>query len=592
MSQIVLKSIGEKDFLSLDFFIPYYQRGYRWTPRQVEELLNDIYEFGLRSDKSDGEFYCIQPLVVIRHKEDPNKWEVIDGQQRLTTLYILLTYLKDAREIIFSNSDLYNVQYETRVNSQDFLVEVGNTRELNMSNPDYYHMSQAYLTIKAWFERAGINKGKFLNPLLNTRLKDGIDPENNVRFIWYEVEALENQASNEKSVIDIFNRLNKGKIPLTNAELVKALFFIHEEKNKDEIQIKMGTEWDTMEYTLQDPAFWSFITKKPFKGSNHIEILFDLVVNKYKDSVDLVKYKGDKLYTFLVFNELVNPNNQTFVPKDDLWKDIKTMYRILLDFYNNPLFYHLIGFLIHSKTVGKDVTLAGIIALFNLDTKEKFVDSLKRIIYPHVKRDISTLSYTEDYDEITDILFLYNVLSSLESNYIRFPFDKYATEIWSLEHIHAQNTEALNKKQKKLLLESQLAFFASRNTSFIKRIKDLIETENINDAVFNQLENEIFAKYSDNIGEHSIQNLALLRKSDNSALNNNIFPIKRDFIKDLDEKGSFIPIGTKNVFMKYYSKNVEQNVMWDVSDQKEYLTEIEKTLLKYFPSFKNELNED
>ena len=46
------------------FFIPDYQRGYKWEKDQVEDLLNDIYEFML-ADKGDvGESYCIQPLLV------------------------------------------------------------------------------------------------------------------------------------------------------------------------------------------------------------------------------------------------------------------------------------------------------------------------------------------------------------------------------------------------------------------------------------------------------------------------------------------------------------------------------------------------
>ena len=85
---------------------------------------------------------------------------------------------------------------------------------------------------------------------------------------------------------------------------------------------------------------------------------------------------------------------------------------------------------------------------------------------------------------------------------------------------------------------------------------------------------------------------ALLSKDDNSALNNNIFPIKRDKIKELDEKGSFIPICTKNVFLKYYSKNVEQNVKWDKDDRLAYLEEIKETLKNYLPKFKRVADEN
>ena len=58
---IELKSV--KELLGMKFFIPSYQRGYRWTDRQVKDLLNDLWEFA-RQKNADYNFYCVQPLVV------------------------------------------------------------------------------------------------------------------------------------------------------------------------------------------------------------------------------------------------------------------------------------------------------------------------------------------------------------------------------------------------------------------------------------------------------------------------------------------------------------------------------------------------
>jgi hypothetical protein len=84
--------------------------------------------------------------------------------------------------------------------------------------------------------------------------------------------------------------------------------------------------------------------------------------------------------------------------------------------------------------------------------------------------------------------------------------------------------------------------------------------------------------------------MALLSSKDNSCLSNSIFPIKKDKIKELDEKGSFIPIGTKNVFLKYYSKDVEQNVSWNIEDQNAYFAELKKILKDYLPKITNNEN--
>ena len=78
---IMTKTIAElKDHR---FYVPSYQRGYRWTEHEVTALLDDIYEFSTEG----GKRYCLQPLIV-KHRDD-GSFEVVDGQQRLTTVYIL-----------------------------------------------------------------------------------------------------------------------------------------------------------------------------------------------------------------------------------------------------------------------------------------------------------------------------------------------------------------------------------------------------------------------------------------------------------------------------------------------------------------------
>lgn len=85
MSCLTEKTIGE--LLENKFFIPSYQRGYRWTERQVEDLLNDVWDFITKTGKKDNEWYCLQPVVV---KKTNNHYEVLDGQQRLTTIFLIL----------------------------------------------------------------------------------------------------------------------------------------------------------------------------------------------------------------------------------------------------------------------------------------------------------------------------------------------------------------------------------------------------------------------------------------------------------------------------------------------------------------------
>lgn len=92
MSKIGLCTISELSVEKFDsshteirkFEIPSYQRGYRWTDIQVNALLNDVYNFHEYRIDAQAK-YCLQPIVVTR-AADGVSWEVIDGQQRLTTL--------------------------------------------------------------------------------------------------------------------------------------------------------------------------------------------------------------------------------------------------------------------------------------------------------------------------------------------------------------------------------------------------------------------------------------------------------------------------------------------------------------------------
>ena len=118
------------------FFIKDYQRGYRWEEQQVESLLDDLLEFG--SSNNNTFKYCMQPLVVkkLKHDEvacecelselitpdsvankesvpsnDGGMWELIDGQQRLTTTLLILNSCYEAQK--YPPAPPYQIYYNT-----------------------------------------------------------------------------------------------------------------------------------------------------------------------------------------------------------------------------------------------------------------------------------------------------------------------------------------------------------------------------------------------------------------------------------------------------------------------------------------------
>lgn len=201
-SKIALKTVNE--LLNENFFIPSFQRGYRWTSEEVKDLLDDLLEFHGK-EKSKEEFYCLQPIVVTPIN---SKFSVIDGQQRLTTIYIILSHLEYLMTVLGKKK--FTLEFETRKDSGIFLEKSTRKRDENI---DYFHICQALETVENWFAlKDGSAQINILHTLTN-------ETGNNVQVIWYEVPN-----TTENDAIEIFTRINMGKIPLTNAELIKALF--------------------------------------------------------------------------------------------------------------------------------------------------------------------------------------------------------------------------------------------------------------------------------------------------------------------------------------------------------------------------------
>lgn len=129
------------------FYVPAYQRGYRWSKNEVETLLNDISEYGRKPKKNDNENYCLQPIVVRNWNE---KFELIDGQQRLTTLYLIYVYMNKASNG-FMSEPKFSLSYETREESVNFLKNPTETKKED--NIDFFFIYNAYKSIQDWFQK-------------------------------------------------------------------------------------------------------------------------------------------------------------------------------------------------------------------------------------------------------------------------------------------------------------------------------------------------------------------------------------------------------------------------------------------------------
>ncbi|MBN2282204.1 MAG: DUF262 domain-containing protein [Candidatus Marinimicrobia bacterium] len=553
-----LKSINE--LLNYDFFIPYYQRGFRWDNNQVNDLLNDIYDFYKKKKLSENEFYCLQPIVVT---PTDGKYTLIDGQQRLTTIYIIMAVLDEVMRMLGKTK--FSLEYQTREDSEVFLKDIDYIKRDD--NIDYFHMCQAKETIEDWFSKKdGGVKVNLLNTLLN-------EEGNNVRIIWYEVDSTIDP-------INLFTNLNMGKIPLTNAELIKALFlnrdnFIDEknEKAKQLRQLEIASDWDRIEQTLREEEFWYFLQDDNNHYDNHIEIIFDLISeNMVKRGT---KEHYDKYYTFRFFHE-------KFKQKSDIeenWKEIKNYFQTFRDWFKNKELYHLIGFLITT-----DVSLKYLYEESKIHTKKEF----KKFLIEAVKKQISSvkieeLTYQEDKSVLRNVLLLFNIVTILqnEKTNLRFQFGRYKNENWDIEHIHAVKSEMPTSRVEQLDWLRQVKDYTD-DSDLLKQVTDYLETQAQDRKYdFEELYDLVIKKYSEEGRDediNDISNLTLLDSGTNRGYKNAVFPIKRKTIIEKDETGTFIPLCTKNVFLKYYTRKLEQMSLLGKEDRMAYKTILVKTI--------------
>lgn len=621
-NKIELKSVSE--LLGMNFFIPSYQRGYRWTDQQVKDLLNDIWEFSQKK-KQEPEFYCLQPLVVKRKEDNilgrikeaktlkeiesllKGSWEVIDGQQRLTTIFIILSELK--------GENVYSLEYETRNDSKDFLNNIDENKK--DGNIDYYHICQSKQTISSWFGNNEVKISKFKDALLN-----------NVNFIWYE--------SVDEDPIKVFTRLNIGKISLTNAELIKALFLNRSnfgEKDSEHLKLRqqeIASEWDNIEYTLQNDEFWLFLHEKGYDRPTRIDFIFDLICEQ--DSSKLFRKKNneeeidngkmdtaigtDEYRTFRYFYEYFKQGNTDKTKIEICWSKVKDYFQTFKEWFDDLELYHYIGYLIEYG-----YSISGLVS--------KRYDSIDKVLFvKYLKAEMKKIiegcptldfQYKEDgTDKVKckPILLFHNIQTVVNQNknnlnnedyklgvFYKFPFHLYKLESWDVEHINSNTTndEEAADTQKEWLLNVYLS--ADDDTQ--QKIQSYFKSaEDEKGKLFEEIK-QIIPQNEEWTPEEKnrIWNYTLLDSSTNRSYGNALFPGKRRVIIGKDKglaiaipkiskdgkfqlsdetnaKSSFVPPCTKQVFMKYYSATMNDANYWTKVDAEGYMKDIEHCVKK------------
>lgn len=546
-----------KELNNICFIVPEYQRGYRWQKEEVKKLLEDLEDFFNILEESNIDeylYYSLQPVVV---SKENNKYKIIDGQQRITTLYILFKYfqLKLCEEII----------YKTREDNADYLNNLD--EDSAKDNIDFYNMFMAFKTIKEYFVNK--NKENFQKYM-----------EEKIKIIWYEIDENEDE-------LEVFERLNIGKIPLNDTELSKAMFLSKELSENDNILNNKAEIWYELEINLRENDDKLYCIYNNITQSDMMKITDDnYIIN---DKI----LRIEMYLKLLVDKNIINDDNnyreyfeQRFKNKQlnddwDLLEDYKRYLENMGRYEQKKCLqedlYHLIGYTITTKLC----TIREIIEKFKERSNSNDVIDF---LYEKIKQDIDKLNevITEltygDKSKVFKILFLYdNILYAQEQDGNGFPYNKFKLSQYSIEHIHAQKVHSRDIHNKDEYFNQLIEFLEkekNENNEFkgeieglINDIKRQIKKKNRSDEENNEICENI-DKRIDALGIlDQIGNLALLDIKTNNKLNNKTYREKKKWLHDNQIAiTNFIPKNTQNIFY-----NNTQDEIWSYTKREEYV---------------------
>ena len=596
----------------ISFFIPSYQRGYRWGSVEILRLLADINNF---DPVQDGEFYCLQP-VVVRFDKINNYWRLIDGQQRLTTIFLILSTWEKSP---------FTILYE---------------RDEEKSPVEQYYLKNAISTIEKW-GKSHVN----LKSIICQRLKDIC------RIIWYQIPNYESEEISLIKEHDFFLHLNSGKIALTDAELVKACL-LHKQQKIDvdsasfnQQQLRRASQWDLMERRLREKDFWRFIAGRRDIPSSALDYILEILYYKYDKPENEYNTRQNPIFSW------IESADSQLCNTDKLWNELWTTFHRLEGWYNDPTIYNLIGVLStrqsRSEIVSKRIVAAlkewekdgmtkpkfimwlwtevmsGLVSKEDI-IKAKFLSNLSWNEYVQlVESDLSNkipsyhnYHYKNTRKKVFDILLLLNiVLINPSVTGRKFPFNEFnsSKSVWNIEHISHNNPknnqkllEALramrdyipptNKKDGQANdtasanlwknLPEQIRNDFNNVISILEKI-DISDGNEARDFPANPNESQrkdiaIVDKFKEDylpISDKEIMtlgNLTLLTERPNKGISNNFFFNKRTLLAKYQAEGCFIPPMTLNVFTKWYTTDYDQPLFWRKQNRLEYLKALDK----------------
>lgn len=590
MSELLhnVETIFKKDdgFLGMhqmNFYnIPLYQRGYKWTTKQVEKLLYDIDRF----TPMTGKFYCVQNITLV--PQEKGYFNVVDGQQRLATMALILSRL-DKKELVkhkvrFPKNSIrektnkfinkYITDTETNLFDEFSDWEDFSNRYPEFDHQDIYFLFQAYAAIDDWFNNRD-DQDEYRDKLLK-----------HVKFITNYIEG-----ENEER---IFGNLNSKRIYLDGADLVRAILITrvtNEEAGSDnplkdkirinERRVRIGWQLDEVN------RWWS---------DENVQVYFDpwlKVPSSGEIAFNTEKYPINRLLTLFAESENNDELSLDIIEDYDsaleLYKKINKLHETLKDWYSDKEIYHYLGFLFAQVRSKKDFDFAKIWNYWKNESVKR--SDFKFYLLREIKKEIfgsEPISevfgenknwYEGDNQTLVQILLMLDIIDAnkdYKDKLLSPAFFKTGNDI---EHIFPQTPQNIEE-------EGDFIKFLLKYDEKLKKNKLLkrFELEKDDPEYQSELE-DFFESYTKKISIHSIGNLVLLYNSLNRSIKNNPYAFKRRKVMQYFNDGNFIQPHTLKVFARYFQKDGTTGLdleHWTEDDINSNEEAIKETLFNFF----------
>lgn len=581
-----------------DFFnIPEYQRGYKWTVDNIIQLLEDLK--GFKQNSSD-EFYCLQNITITKTNINGHScFNVIDGQQRLTTLFILISYIQRnmSNKVLSAESNI--LRYSIREETDKFLREsiltgdYWNDVEYKPATKDQYYIAEVAKAVAEWFNINNLEERTILDHL---------------KLIVNKVESGEEET--------VFASLNGGKVDLDGADLVRAILItraakqkypslisektLHQITNDDinlninikvsslgkinEFRVKLGIELDMMNNWWSDRKVRSYFEQllpnrisqnKSFKYSEYpIDLLYYAFFEAYKDKLAT---HGNTDLDLRIFENGIDKDGEGGNDHLEFYKEVKEFHLTLVDWYNDDEIYNLLGYLMYNYK-SASVSFAMLWNEWKLtESKSDFKSKLKRII-----REQLALAFPES-DDSTDIADKLILLRKSITN---------IAENWYVKDFIIRFLPLLDLiPEKKTVGNSVRTIFKRLNPDYFKcnqEDKEHVRSQTRQIAEENMTEEDRLALEEENRqGINSIGNIVLLKASINRSYGNVELVKKMDRIaREHIMNDTYIRPHTLNVFLSKLQTLKdngisEDSVFWSEEDIVKTVKAIDSSLTDY-----------